>query len=53
LDERTDSGREFQTAGSAAWKEQVQKIRLVRRTCKGFKKKNDEESVRGNKRKMT
>ena len=41
LDERMESGREFQTVGAAAWKEQEPKVRLVRGTCKRLGEKDD------------
>ena len=41
LDERTESGREFQTDGAAARKEREPKIRLVRVTCKRSEEKDD------------
>ena len=41
LDERIESGREFQTAGVAARKERKPKIRLVRGTCKRLEEKDD------------
>ena len=41
LDERTESGREFQTVGAAAWKEPEPKVRLVRGTCKRLEEKDD------------
>jgi len=41
LDERTESGREFQTVGAAAWKKQEPKIRLVQGTCRRLEEKDD------------
>ena len=41
MDERTESGREFQTVGAAARKEREPKIRLVRGTCKRLEEKDD------------
>ena len=41
LDERIESGREFQTTGAAARKEREPKLRLVRGTCKRLEEKDD------------
>ena len=41
LDERIESGREFQTIGTAARNQREPKIRLVRGTCKRLEEKDD------------
>jgi len=41
LDERIESGREFQTVGAAARKEREPKIKLVRGTCKKLEENDD------------
>ena len=41
FDERTESGREFQTLGAAARKEREPKVRLVRGTCRRLEEKDD------------
>ena len=41
LDERTESGRGFQTVGAAAQKQREPKIRLMRGTCKRLEEKDD------------
>ena len=41
MDERIESGREFQTVGAAAWKEREPKIRLVRGICKRLEEEDD------------
>ena len=41
LDERIESGREFQTVGAAARKEREPKVRLVRGTSKRLEAKDD------------
>ena len=40
MDERTESGREFQTLGAAARKEREPKVRLVRGTCRRLEEKD-------------
>ena len=41
LDERIESGREFQTVDAAVRKEREPKIRLVRGICKRLEEKDD------------
>ena len=41
MDERIESGREFQMVGAAARKKREPKIRLVRGTCKRLEEKDD------------
>jgi len=44
-EERSESGREFQVLGAAAWKEREPKMKLVRETCKRLEEEDDNDSM--------